>query len=498
MLFRAKEERLREAFPQYLLGRKVSLMLSLLNLFIFLLFLVHGYLFTIHPGKGVWAKGYGLNVMSIAVIILLLFLLIMELYHEKTKKMRIHYEKDFLNLCLFGFLISFFLHFLLFDNFIKSWEYLLMDFKVIFLRHRIYSIQSATMYEQTGFLESLGHKAMSNVLELTLFLITFIPVLYLIVRKDHFKGKQTIAYLMMFLVTVLNFFFATRNLFRDLLLVQVILLVSAFVFWGYLNNSWMTVRIRRHLPLFMGLILLVSFSLNRQVANKFHFVITTFGYSPIYWISNRYYDNHLKYREALYEGRFKPSFLARSSMHLLQRYPYLKTTLKTVFSNRVPDLKNIGFVEKGHPIRTDDLHTTIQEYSPDLKGGLLVDLKNSSFKKRYFVDHSSFAKHTAAAYRPSDFITFDSHYISIFPKGDKVIFLFVRADLFERLMKKHPSLTKTGLIIKTSQGISYKGAWVRAYGLLSRADLGDHYFSVIIYDYNPVTIIPKERPPYFM
>ncbi|MBW1836963.1 MAG: hypothetical protein JRI99_08460 [Deltaproteobacteria bacterium] len=498
LLFRAKEEKSRKSASELLLKRKEVIFLSIFNIFLYAILFVSSYQYQIDPGKGSWATGYGLTPTAIAFSLFLVLVVLSGAALDKKPLQTIRYEYDFINLCVFGFLLSFFFHFILFDNYHLSWEYLLMDFKILFLRHRFYSVGSATMYENVSFFTSLGEKVLTNILELSFFIMTFSVSLFFAIKNKGVRNKTTIAYILIFVLSISNFLFATRNIFRDLLLIEIPFVTAAFIYWINIDQYLAMRNRKKFIPILLCVILLYSFTKNRQVADKFIFAISTYGSSPLYWVSNRYYDNHLKLREALYEGRFTPEFLAHSSMHLLQRYPHLKTTLRAVFSNRRLDMNQVGFAEKGHPIRTDDLNETIQELPNALRGGILVDLSNSRFKDEYFINHAVYAEHVVAEYRPGDIRPFDSKYISIVPRTDKAVFLFMEGGVSGRIVKKYPSLQNTDMVLKSSKGIFYKGFLVSQYSILARAGISGHCFSVLIHNFNTRPVFPKKKGPDYM
>lgn len=449
---------------------------SLANFLIFIFLISAANLVIIPPGVPTWAKAFGATPIVFLFSTMLLLLFVCQLYFTVTNKFMAKYFllSSFITVIATGFLASFLLHFAIYPEFGISFKYLLLDFKMMFLRDsKLLAFKNIYIY----FNDFISYVLYNPIP----FVVNFILIAALVIgyrfKLINLSFNQLLLCLLAVTIVSANMFIATRFIIRDILWKEIPLNFLNFLFLSIILTRAM--RYEKAVKCIgTGLLILLltincihSAKMQSRIAanynhygwNKNHFFNGTYGGN------HRYYTKLIRNRYTLYTAKFAATNAVNHNL--------TKNTLKSVFQNQIITYKNIGIVLEGMSVFTNDLSYKIIQAPEGLHGSMLFDSANAKIIKNHFLKHQYVLKHSEYL----DKLTIGSNKsISVLPRTDLKIFLFLKPKSILSLQSKYiiesPYTIK---LQKNGQSFNYKGLQIINYCEIALKSLGKNHFFVI-------------------
>ncbi len=451
---------------------------SVFNVAAFLVLVIASYSTPIPRGVPTWAAAFRVTPVAVLFFLALLSLFLCQIYLYLTNKVSSDAFRffSFFSVIGTGFILSFAFYFLLYSDTSLSLQYLLLNFKIIFLRVPASSLRipPPSVY-LSNFLLCVRYNPTLFIVHVVLTLLLVFGHLRSFVRITKF---QIVLCLLATCLAFVNVIVMTRFKLRDIIWEEVLL--------NFLNLFYFAVlvcratRYRKRLAEIGGGLLMILF-----LANCFHVYntpdridanYTQYGWRTDKWFSAIYGGNQRKYSEIMrkkYDNT--TAWLARAKAIDHRR---IRRTVDFVFKNQAITHRNIGIVFEGFSAWSADLGYKITEVPPALKGAILVDnasvaLKSKTFfKEEYVREHSDYMdkfKRSSSAAQ-----------ISVLTRPDLKVFLFVDAGDISGLVTEEVVETPHKIVLQdTKQSIGLQGLEIKNYSEIAVDKLSEKFFFVI-------------------
>ncbi len=448
------------------------LAVSLANIIAFIILAAASLSVSVPQGIPTWSAGFGITPMTVIFFLAFLLLLLSQIILSVRKKTStpIFRFSGFFSFIAAGFLLTFALHFLLYSDAGLSLQYMLLDFKMVFLR------------DSKFFQPKTLHACFSNFL----LYVSYNPVLFIVIvalnlflvigRRFGFvkitKGRAALCLLITSLAFI-NIFIATRFILRDILWKEVLLDFLILLYFTFLIS-----RTARYRLLLVGLLVALllancahAFNTHTRIdANYNHY-----GWRQDKWLTEGFGGNHRLYRRLMLEKY--NNITAQVAMVNAPDYRHIRKMAAFVFKNQTITLRNIGIVFPGFPAWSSDLGYRLIEVPNALRGAILVDnssvarKKTGFFKEEYVIEHSEHA---------DKFKKSSSDKISILTRSDLKIFLFVHPEDVSSLMSEQIVGTDYKIVLRIAgQTVEMQGLEITNYCEVPLDKITKKFFFVI-------------------
>lgn len=458
-------------------GEYWILAVSLFNIIAFLFLGIASHSTPIPRGIPVWASGFGVTPIAVFLFLALVLLFLCQLFFCLKNKVSsdIFRSSCFLSIIATGFILSFAFHFLLYSNAAVSLNYMLLDFKMLFLRKAEFlQLKDLSIYI-SDFLLYLCHNPVLFIVNITLNILLVLGYRFGFVRIT--KGQLALCLAATSLAFVNNII-GTRFILRDILWKEVLLNFLSLFYFAILVSR--ATRYRLTLARVGGGLLIVLFFANciyaHDISERIDANYNHYGWKQDRWFSWVYGGNQPKYAEMMhkkYDGT--TAWVAKTKA---VEHKQIRRTVDFVFKNQAITHRNIGIVFDGFPVWTTNLDYRIIEVPPVLRGAILVDnafvelKRNIFFKDEYIRKHSEYLDKFE---KPSQ-----DRQLSVLTRYDLKIFLFVEASDVSQLLSEEMVQTPYKIRLRnTKQSIELQGLEIKNYCEISLDKIAHKFFFVI-------------------
>jgi len=453
------------------------LAVSLADVIAFLLLAIAAYRTPVPRGIPTWATGFGITPMTVLFFLALLSLFLCQLflYLRKRASTPIFRFSGFFSLIAAGFLLTFALHFLFYSNPSLSLRYMLLDFKMVFLRHsEIFHLKDLPVYI-SNFLSYLSYNPTLFVVNVALNLLLVLGCRFGFVRIT--KGRLALC----LIITVLafaNILIATRFILRDILWKEVLLNFLNLLYFGFLVSRAARYRlVLARVGSGLLIVLLVANCIHsRNMPDRTDANFNHYGWWQDKGLTNTYGGNQRKYGQVMREKYNRTTTQVAKAKAPDHRQ--IRRTVDFVFKNQTVTHRNIGIVFTGFPAWTTDLAYRLVEVPSALRGAILVDNtsvppeKTGFFNEQYIRQNSEYLDKFK---KPSS-----ADKISVLTRRDLKVFLFVDADDVSSLVSEQIVKTPYKIVLRNAkQSTQLQGLEIKNYCEIPLEKITRKFFFVI-------------------
>ena len=457
------------------------LALSLFNIVAFVFLCIFSYSTSIPPGIPTWAVSFGITPITAVFFLALLSLLFCQLHLYRANKVSSDVFKysSFFSVIGAGFILSPALFFLFYSDAGLSLQYILINFKILFLRIP----EPALRVTPAEYIPNFLQHALYNP---TLFIV-HIALISLLVF-GHSRGFVRITKYQATLCLIVSCFafisvlIATRVRPRDLLWKEVLINFLNLFYFAILVNraSRSQLTLTRVGGGLLTILLLVNCAHSRDMPIRIDANYNQYGWKANMFFGGTYEDNQLKYIRIMREKYNNTTAWVAKSQAVDHRR--IRRTVDFVFKNQTITLRNIGIVFEGFSVWSADLDYKIKEVPPALRYAILVDdasvaLKNKTFFKEELVrTHSGYMNKFKKPPSPG--------LISVLTRTDLKVFLFVEASDISGLLSGQIVQTQHKIIMQNKDHtIELHGLEIRNYSEIPLDKISHKFFFVILETY---------------
>lgn len=453
------------------------LAVSLFNVIAFLFLGIASHLTPIPPGIPTWAAAFRVTPIFVIFFLALLGLFLCQLFSYRTDRISsdVFRSCSFLSIIAAGFILSFAFHFLLYSDGAVSLNYMLLNFKMMFLREpKLLKITEPSAYI-SNFLSFLYYNPL-------LFIVNIVLNVLLVLGHRFRFVRITKSQLALCLVTTclafVNIAVGTRFILRDILWAEVLLNFLSLFYFSILLS-----RATRYRPILIRLgggLLVVLFFVNcAHAANMPERIDANFnhyGWRQDKWFSWVYGGNQRRYEEIIRKKyNAAAAWIAGTKAADHKR---IRRTVDFVFKNQPITHRNIGIVFEGFSAWSADSDYRITEVPPALRGDILADNASVGLKQDFFFreEHVKGDSEYLNKFRkPSS-----GERISVLTRRDLQIFLFVQPDDVSALVSEVITQTPYKIVLRNNkQTIRLQGLEIKNYCEIPLAKITRKYFFVI-------------------
>ncbi len=458
-------------------GAFLILAVSLFNAGAFLLLFIVSYSTPIPQGVSTWAAAFGVTPVAVLFFSALLSLFLCQLYLYLTNKVSSNTFRllSFFSVIGAGFILSFAFYFFLYSDAALSLQYILLNFKMVFLRVP----NSALWIHPADYIhDSLLYVLYNPTLFIVHLALTLLLVFGYLRGFVRIKNYQVALCLVATSVAFVNAAVATRPILRDILWREVLVnLLNLFYFAILLSRA---TRYRLTLTRVGGGLLILLFLVN--CAHSFDMPAridanyTQYGWQAGKFFGAVYGGNQQKYSKIMREKYNNATAWVAQTKAIGHRR--IRRTVDFVFKNQAITHRNIGIVFEGFSAWSADLDYKITAVPPDLRTAILVDnalVKPKSktfFKEEYVRENSEYMD------KFEKFSTAGA--ISVLTRPDLKIFLFVEAGDVSGLVSDKIARTPYKIVLQnTEQTIELQGLEIKNYCEIRLDKIRQKFFFVI-------------------
>jgi hypothetical protein len=453
------------------------LAVSLFNVVAFVLLCIFSYSTPIPQGVPTWAVAFLVTPTAALFFLVLLSLFLCQLYLHLTNKVSSDVFKfsSFFSVIGAGFILSFALLFLFYSDAALSLQYILLNFKIAFLRvPEPQFVVSPSLYIP-DFLLHVRYNPTLFIVHIALISLLVFGHLRGFVRITKYQAALCLVVTCLAFVSVAV---VTRVRPRDILWKEVLLnFLNLFYFAILVNradrNQLTLTRVGGGLLI---LLLLVNLSHTYYMPKRIDAHYTQYGWRADRFFGTTYGGNQLKYSRIMRERYNNTTAWVAETQAVDHRR--IRRAVDFVFKNQVVTHRNIGVVFEGFSAWGADLDYKITEVPPALRAAILVDnasveLKNKTFFKEEYVRKQS--EYMDKFKKPSS-----SGLMSVLTRPDLKIFLFVYANDVSHLVSKEIVQTPYKIVLQnTGQTIELQGLEIKNYCEIPLDKIGQKFFFVI-------------------
>lgn len=404
--------------------------LSLVSVISFFILAVAAYQTVVPENIPTWSSGYGITKVTVFFFCSLTALFLTNLFFILRKKVNsiIFVLSAGLSVIAFGFMVSFALHLLVYPDISMSLKYMLLDFKMIFLRISYVS-------QLKDFDECLNNILLYVKYNPVLFVVNLLLLLILIIGRSLNFIKITKGQLLICVsittIAILNIFLATRFSLRDLIWKELLINFSSMLYFSVIlkyavKRKYVFTAISYSL---LAILFLVNCAHTKIMPDRIDGNYNNYGWQDDKWITAHFKNNHQIYKQLMF-GKYNNQNVQAALMNA-RRHRVIRNTVDFVFKNQEITHRNIGVAFEGFPVWADNLDYRIIEVSPELRGAILVDNAGLETKENIFFEKEYLHKdieHLDKFQKKGDKNTF-----SVLNRRDIKIYLFVNSDDFSGL-----------------------------------------------------------------
>ena len=455
-----------------LIKSKWPMWAGLFNCIVFVILTAAAYGQEIPGGVPTWARGFGITPLWILFFVTLFELFVWQAVLTMGERRYEWYTTaSTLNYIAFGFILSFFLHFAVYKNLGLGWQYLLLDYKMIFLRDTVmFSLNDPGIYLRDFILYVKYNPVMFAAL----------CVLNVIVASQYYnkriKRKELVLALLITTVLLVNILIGTRYILRDILWKEImvdfwILFLTAYV----LKNSS-----GRGLVKFVFItasVLLVSNISHSLVMPK----RIDANYNLYGWQQEKFFGEVYRGNQKLFSEIIKANYNNKTlgeARKQVEDYKKIRRTAEFVFINQGITLRNIGIAGEGFKICATDPAWRIESVPQALSGAILVDSSNTKRNGRLLKEEYVTQNHEYMDKFEDKHLRQDE--IAVLGRSDLAIFLFAPEGNINGLVSYNIIKTTYKITaVKGNEKMEFTGAEVKNYASIPLKMLGAKYFFVL-------------------
>jgi hypothetical protein len=454
------------------------LAVSLFNVVAFVLLCIFSYSTTIPQGAPTWAAAFQVTPIAALFFLALLSLFLCQLYLHLTNKVSSDVFKfsSFFSVIGAGFILSFALLFLFYSDAALSLQYILLNFKIVFLRVPEPQFGVSPSLYIPDFLLHVRYNPTLFIVHIALISLLVFGHLRGFVRITKYQAVLCLVVTCLAFVSVAV---VTRVIPRDILWKEVLLnFLNLFYFAILVNradrNQLTLTRVGGGLLI---LLLLVNLSHTYDMPKRIDAHYTQYGWRADRFFGTTYEGNQLKYSRIMRERYNNTTAWVAETQAVDHRQ--IRRAVDFVFKNQAVTHRNIGIVFEGFSAWGDDLDYKITEVPPALRAAILVDnasveLKNKTFFKEEYVRKQS--EYMDKFKKPSS-----SGLMSVLTRPDLKIFLFVYANDVSHLVSEEIVQTPYKIVLQnTGQTIELQGLEIKNYCEIPLDKISRKFFFVIL------------------
>lgn len=458
-------------------GALRALTVSVFNIAAFVLLCIFSYSTPTPQGVPTWAVAFRITPISAMFFLALFSLLLCQLYLYLTKKTSSDVFKlsSFFSIIGIGFILSFALLFLFYSDADLSLRYILINFKVLFLRVPAPILRVTPVEYIPNFLLHARYNPTLFVVHVALISLLVFGHSRGFVRITKYQAAMC---LVVTCLAFLNVAIVTRIIPRDILWKEMLLnFLNLFYFAILVNrasrNQLTLTRVGGGL---LTILFLVNCAHSRDMPVRIDACYPHYGWQADRFFGAIYKGNQLKYARIMQERYNKTTALVAETQAVDHRR--IRRVVDFVFKNQTVTHRNIGIVFEGFSAWGDDLSYKITEVPSALRSAILVDnasveLKNKTFFKEEYVQ-------TLSGYMDKFKKPSSSGLISVLTRSDLKIFLFVYADDVSHLPSKEIVRTPYKIVLRNpEQSIELYGLEIKNYCEIPLDKISQKFFFVI-------------------
>ncbi|MFZ0034463.1 MAG: hypothetical protein WAK60_05690 [Sedimentisphaerales bacterium] len=453
------------------------LALSMFNVAAFPVLGIASYSTAIPQGAPTWAAAFRVTPVAAMFFLALLLLFLCQLYLCLTNKASSDIFRlfSFFSVIVAGFILSFGLFFLLYSDAALSLQYILLNFKIAFLRVLLPTVRISPADYIPDFLLYVRYNPTLFIVHLALTSLLVFGYLRGFVRITKY---QVALCLVATSVAFVNVAVATRPILRDILWREVLVNFLNLFYFAILASR----ATRYHLTLtrigggLLILLLVVNFAHTCAMPERIDANYTQYG-----WQTNKFFDavyggNQQKYSKIMREKYNNTTAWVAIAKAVDHRQ--IRRTVDFVFKNEAITHRNIGIVFEGFSAWSADLDYKITEVPPAMRAAILVDnasvepKSKTFFKEEYVRENSEYMdkfKKSSTGRR-----------ISVLTRPDLKIFLFVEAGDVSGLVSNQIAQTQYKIVVQnTKQTIELQGLEIKNYCEIPLDKFSRKFFFVI-------------------
>jgi hypothetical protein len=279
-------------------------------------------------------------------------------------------------LLLVGFVACFGLHFLVYPRLGRSWEYLLLDFKMLFLRTNYYG-------QTAGGVEAIGRLA-QYAQERPVALLVHLAVLAVLATRLWRTGARRALALAgaCSAVAVAGLAFACRPILRDLLWAEALMNFLTVAYGGWLlAEARADSATRKAVVMGAWAILLAANAVNAAaMRGRLDANYNVYGWEPRQWTHAVFGEGHLSYAAVMerWRDRAPDGWRAEAAAaRFAARHREARRLASFVFRNQALDMTRLGPAAEGCPVWRDAPEWRIRRLPDRLRCGMVVDSRGA-------------------------------------------------------------------------------------------------------------------------
>lgn len=358
-----------------------SLMIACFNLAAFFLLLRLAKREVIPAGVATFTQSFQVIPLTMLVLAGLAGLVVLNYFLPADGTLRDGVHR--ITVLIFGALASFSLHFLVFSDPTLSWQYLLQDFKMLFLSQKFYAMKSTDEYWRK-----------------TIDLLTYDPIPYLVLGASgallgiawaagavSLARRQTLAIAALICLTGANLVIGVRAIQRDTLWTATLVNVVSVMILCLVTSQASGQRVPWRVAATVLALVLAASNLyqSSNLLAKLDALYVSYGWRDEFFLQGIYGHNQPKYT-ALMRNRYrdsKPESLARAR-NLAARHDAAARITRFVFPDRPIPLTHVGVADVDQPVWRERPDARIQRLPDAFRGGLVVDPMGIAANRTFF------------------------------------------------------------------------------------------------------------------
>jgi hypothetical protein len=465
---------------------RTTVVLSFVNLAMFVALLIMSSRVEIPRGKAVFTGEFGMTKHTALLLALSIALCGAQviLWLRKRASSRWFSLAARLTVLMSGGLASFGLHLLMFDSLSVSSEYLLWDFKILFLRPLYTDFKGLWLYCENTWKIICFHPALFVVHFSSLALLGMAAFR----RKAPAARRQFWLCAALSAMAILNTAICTRFQHKDLIWCE---LPMTFLAIGYCAKVLSSGAGRRALRVAACSCLLGAL----VVANVLHLGRTIpfvdsnlhrYGWSAGRWLDKVYSHNQVEYARMMFDHHTRrgepPSEVLRALLRQAARHAEARRIASFVFRNQAIGMPHIGVAWEYAPVWTEDLNCRIVSLPDMLRDAIVVDAGSVPMGRRGFLAEEEPQRfgEDLSAHAPDE----SEPSMAILPRTDLDVFLFLQEQDYDALAHGTPEAGRAKPPrIEVSDGgqvMALQGLHLPVYRVIPASKIKGRFFFVVI------------------
>lgn len=356
-----------------------SMIISFVNLLLFLIMAIAAHYESIPKGLKTWAKRFGITPIFILFVSVFVLLFLSQFFLYLKKRLAGAFKlSSFMTIVAFGFILSFACHFLLFSEPSNGLKLALLDFKMVFLREtKLTEVQSLNTI-LAEFVSFVCYNPALFIVNIILAIILFLGRIYKFIRITK---PQLIFLLLLCSVAFINIMLGTRPILKDILWRELLINLLSLMFFALIIKN--CIRHRRACITSGALLLSILFFVNcahsARMTAKIDAEYNQYGWWEDRWFRQVFKVNHPEYQRIMqskYNKSMRPIAKAKAIEH-----EEIRRTAKFVFRDQGLTHENISIAWEGFSVWRNDLGYKIAELPQEIKGAMVVDINAENLEK---------------------------------------------------------------------------------------------------------------------